>query len=461
MSANLPESTHQRIVIVGGGFAGLQLIEQLKDTDYQVVLIDKNNYHQFPPLIYQIATAGLNPSSISFPFRKLMAKRKNQFFRLAELRAIYPTEKYIQTSIGKISYDYLVLSCGATTNFFNNADIASKAMPMKTVAEAMGLRNALLSNFERALTCASDQERQELLNVVIVGGGPSGVEIAGAIAEMRHYVLPRDYPDMDASRMHIHLIEGSPKLLNAMSPKASRKALDFLKKLNVEVSLNTLVQDYRERTVYLSDGRNIPSLTFIWVGGVCGVPLVGLPKECFTRGGRLLVNRYHEVKGVNDIFALGDISCIEGDPDYPKGHPMMAQPAIQEGFNLSYNFKALLKNEARRPFSYKDLGSMATIGRNLAVADIGKFHFAGFFAWFLWMAVHLRSILGVHNKLAVLLDWMWSYITYDRSNRMIVRAKLPAVLQERRERESRTHWGDLKFDAAEADVVADEKPAAK
>ncbi len=444
MSANIPQTGQKRIVIVGGGFAGLQLAQRLKRSNYQIVLLDKNNYHQFPPLIYQIATAGLNPSAISFPLRKLFAGRKNLYFRLGELRAIFPEQKYIQTSIGKLSYDYLVLACGATTNFFHNADIADKAMPMKTVAEAMGLRNALLSNFERALTCATEEERQELLNVVIVGGGPSGVEIAGAIAEMRRYVLPRDYPDLDASRMHIHLIEGSSKLLSAMSPQSSKQALEFLQRLNVEVALNTLVQDYRDRTVYLSDGRTIPSLTFIWVGGVCGVPLTGLPAASFGRGGRLIVNRYHEVKDCHDIYAIGDIALMEGDAAYPKGHPMMAQPAIQQGFNLSCNFLAIQQQQARTPFAYKDLGSMATIGRNLAVADIGRMHFGGFVAWFLWMAVHLRSILGVHNKLAVLLEWTWSYFTYDRSNRMIVRAKLPAVLQERRERENRTHWGDIK-----------------
>lgn len=443
MSANIPATDKKRIVIVGGGFGGLQLMEHLRSSNYQVVLIDQNNYHQFPPLLYQIATAGLNPSSISFPFRRLFARRKNQFFRLATLRAVFPEEKYIQTSIGKISYDYLVLCAGSTTNFFGNEDIAAAAMPMKTVAEAAGLRNALLSNFERALTCSDERERQELLNVVVVGGGPSGVEIAGAIAEMRRYVLPRDYPDMDASRMHIYLVEGSPKLLGAMSAKASDSARKFLQQLNVELLLNVMVSDYRDNTVYLSDGRSIPSLTFIWVGGVRAQSVPGLGEDCLGRGGRLKVNKYHQVAGYSDIYAIGDIALMSGDPDYPAGHPMMAQPAIQQGVNLAYNFCAQEKNQNLRPFCYRDLGSMATIGRNLAVADIGRAHFAGFFAWFLWMAVHLRSILGIHNKLAVLLDWVWSYITYDRSNRMIMRAKLPLVLQERARREQSTHWGKL------------------
>ena len=444
MSVNIPESPRRRIVIVGGGFAGLQLLNHLKNSPYQVVLIDQNNYHQFPPLIYQIATAGLNPSSISFPFRKLLGRRHDAYFRLATVRAVYPKEKYLQTSIGKLSYDYLVLASGSTTNFYHQQDIAANAMPMKTVAEAMGLRNALLSNFERALTCADDKERQELMNVVIVGGGPSGVEVAGAIAEMRRYVLPSDYPDLDAGRMHIYLIEGSGKLLNAMSPQASAKALSLLQKLNVEVKLNTLVKDYRDNTVYLSSGQTIPSLTFIWVGGVCVPALPGIPDESRGPSGRYLTDSFMRVKGLEDVFAIGDCALISGDMHYPKGHPMMAQPAIQAGRLLARNFKAMASGGTLQGFAYQDLGSMATIGRNLAVADIGRWHFSGFFAWFLWMAVHLRSILGVHNKLAVLFDWMWSYVTYDRSNRMIVRAKLPAVLQERRQREEETHWGDLK-----------------
>lgn len=450
---NIPDNGKKRVVIVGGGFAGLQAAERLKKSDFQVVLIDKNNYHQFQPLIYQIATAGLNPNSISFPFRKLLEKSKDSYFRLAELRAVFPNEKYIQTSIGKLTYDYLILANGADTNFFGNQEIANQAMPMKTVAEAMGLRNALLSNFERALTCSTENERQELLNVVIVGGGPSGVEIAGAIAEMRRYVLPHDYPDLDANKMNIYLIDGGTKLLRAMSEKASNAALKFLRQFNVEVMLGERVVDYKDRTVYLSSGKTIPSLTFIWVGGVQGNPVQGLPAESTGPGRRILVDAFHQVKGVKDIFAIGDVALMDGDLNYKQGHPMMAQPAIQQGYNLAKNLIAKEKGGDLKPFAYKDLGSMATIGRNRAVADINALHVTGIVAWFLWMVVHLRSILGVHNKLAVLMDWTWSYFTYDRSNRMIITAKLPRVLVERRMRELRTHWGEL---TPTADKVADE-----
>ena len=442
MSFNIPRNGKKRIVVVGGGFGGLNLCRALKDSGYQVVLVDKNNFHQFPPLIYQVATSGLQPNAITFPFRKLFEDRKDFYFRLAELRSVHPEENYIQTSIGKLDYDYLVLAMGATTNFFGSEHLAENAIAMKTIDEAMGLRNALLSNFERSVTCASPEERQELLNVVIVGGGPTGVEIAGAIAEMRRYILPTDYPDLDVNNMHIHLIQGDDRLLPAMSEKASRKAYDFLKELGVEIETGKFIVDYVDHKAVFSDGRTLPTRSFIWVCGVRGQSVTGLERERFGHGGRLKVDAYNRVIGERNIYAIGDLCLMQGtDPEYRHGHPQMAQPAIQQGLNLAENFRALLKGGNVRKFTYRDLGSMATIGRNKAVADVMGSHFTGFFAWLMWMGVHLISILGVRNKVEVFLDWAWSYCTYDKSNRMILMAKKPRVLLEREEREKVSHWG--------------------
>ena len=444
MSVNIEATAKRRVVIVGGGFGGLRLALDLKDSGYQVVLVDKNNFHQFPPLIYQVGTSGLQPSSISFPFRKIFEDREDYYFRMAELRAIFPEESYIQTSIGKLTYDYLVLAHGSTTNFYGNKNIEDAAMPMKTVAESMGLRNALLSNFERAVTCFTEQEKQDLLNVVIVGGGPTGVELAGAIAEMKKYVLPKDYPDMDSSRMHIYLIQSGDRLLPSMSSKASKKSYQFLKKLGVDIVLNTKVLDYKDNEAILSNGTKIRTRTFMWVCGIVANNIVGLKPEQISQGGRVLVDEYNKVIGCDNIYAIGDIALMKGcDKNFMQGHPQMAQPSIQQGHNLAYNLKAILENKPLKAFKYKDLGSMATIGRNKAVADVFGMRFGGMFAWLLWMVVHLRSILGIKNKLSVLFDWSWSYITYDKSNRMILTAAKPKILKQREIEEQLKHWGEI------------------
>lgn len=445
MSINIQRNQKKRVVIVGGGLGGLRLAEDLYGSGMQVVLIDKNNFHQFPPLIYQIASAGIDPSSISFPFRQIFRKRKDFYFRMAEARMVDTEKKILQTSIGKIDYDYLVLAAGATTNFFGNKNIEEWAIPMKTVPEAMGLRNALLSNFERALTCATEEERQELLNVVIVGGGATGVEIAGALAEMRRYVIPYDYPDMDSSLMHIYLIEAGDRLLAGLSQESSQKAYEFLKSMGVDIQFGKMVTDYRDHKVVMKDGTEIPTRTFLWVSGIRANAMPGIDESHMGRGFRFKVDEYNRIPGLNDVFAIGDQCLQTSDAAYPNGHPQVAQVAIQQAKNLAKNLKLINQgadSSELTAFHYKNLGSMATIGRNKAVVEIGKFHSQGFFAWVLWLVVHLRSILGVKNKVMVLLNWLWKYVSYNDSIRMITYATKPREVEERMKREQTTHLGE-------------------
>ena len=444
MSINIQRNQKKRVVIVGGGLGGLRLAEDLYGSGMQVVLIDKNNFHQFPPLIYQIASAGIDPSSISFPFRQIFRKRKDFYFRMAEARMVDTEKKILQTSIGKIDYDYLVLAAGATTNFFGNKNIEEWAIPMKTVPEAMGLRNALLSNFERALTCATEEERQELLNVVIVGGGATGVEIAGALAEMRRYVIPYDYPDMDSSLMHIYLIEAGDRLLAGLSQESSQKAYEFLKSMGVDIQFGKMVTDYRDHKVIMKDGTEIPTRTFLWVSGIRANAMPGIDESHLGRGFRFKVDEFNRIPGVEDVFAIGDQCLQTSDEAYPNGHPQVAQVAIQQAKNLAKNLKKIANgadNSELTAFHYNNLGSMATIGRNKAVVEIGKFRSQGFFAWVLWLVVHLRSILGVKNKVMVLLNWLWKYVSYNDSIRMITYATKPREVEERMKREQTTHLG--------------------
>ena len=450
MSLNIKKDNTKRIVIVGGGFGGLQLANGLKGTPYQVILIDKNNYHQFPPLIYQVASAGMEASSISFPFRRNFQHRKNFYFRMAELRAIFPEKKLIQTSIGKVEYDYLVLAAGTTTNFFGNRNVERKAMPMKTVDEAMGLQNAILANIERAITCSTQQEQQELLNVVIVGGGATGVEIAGVLSEMKRTILPHDYPDLDPSLMKIYLIEAGNRLLAAMSPESSAAVEKYLREMGVNILLNKRVEDYEGHKVLLADGSSISTRTFIWVSGVAAQAVGHLGTEHLGRGRRIRVDTFNRVQGLEDVFSIGDQCIVEGDEAYPGGHPQLAQVAIQQGNNLAKNFRRLLKGKDLKPFRYKNLGTMATVGRNKAVAEFAHIRLKGFWAWLMWLVVHLRSILGVRNKAVVLLNWMWNYFNYNQSLRMIFYPQKATEIKEREEREARMHWGE--------DLMKDETP---
>ena len=441
MSVNVPYSAKKRIVIVGGGFAGLTLARRLSGKNFQVILIDKNNYHQFPPLIYQVASAGLEVGSISFPFRKIFHGQKDFYFRKAEVKCIFPERKLIQTSIGKVKYDYLVLACGTTTNYYGNKHIEEEAIPMKTVSEAMGLRNALLDNFERAVTCSSKAEENELLNVVIVGGGASGVEIAGALSEMRRFILPYDYPEMNQKSMHIYLIEGGPRLLPVFSEKTSAYAKSYLEEMGVEVLLGKLVTDYQNHSVVLNDGTEIPTRTFIWVSGVRAESIANMDASLLGRGGRIKVDEFNRVDGLEDVFALGDQCIMHGDERCPNGHPQLAQPAIQQAKNLAKNLQRSLNGKEMKPFKYVNLGTMATIGRNHAVTEIKKMKIFGFLAWFMWLMIHLRPILGVRNKISVMFNWFVNYMSYNQSYRLIVYARKAKEVADRESMLEQIHTG--------------------
>ena len=423
MKANIEHTDKKRVVIVGGGLGGLELAFKLVGSDFQVVLVDKNNYHQFPPLIYQVASAGLEPSSISFPFRRLFQGQKDFFFRMAEVKAVDAAGKKIATSVGDIHYDYLVLAAGARTNFFGNKEIEAATLPMKSVSEAMRLRNTILRNLEKAETEEDPVRRQVLMNIVVVGGGASGVEIAGAVAEMKKNILARDYPDLDASQMHIYLVNAGKRLLAAMDPVSSARAERDLKELHVHIRQPQFATEYKDGILRTSAGLEIPARTVIWVSGICANTIEGLPVESIGHAGRVLTDRFCRVKGVQDVFAIGDQSLIEGDEDYPLGHPQLAQVAMQQAKTLAENLKAAQKGLAGKPFKYRNLGVMATIGRNHAVAEIGGRKFGGFAAWVLWLVVHLRSILGVKNKAFILLNWVWNYLNYKQSLRLILKAK--------------------------------------
>ncbi len=422
MKAHLSETNQKRIVIIGGGFGGLKLARKLSNTNYQVVLIDKNNYHQFQPLFYQVATAGLEPSSISFPFRKIFQKSSNVLIRVAEIIRIVPEKNQLESNIGIINYDFLVIAIGADTNFFGNKQIMKHAIPMKSVSEALALRNTILQNYEDAVLVDNDADREGLMNVVVVGGGPTGVEVSGTLAEMKNLVLPKDYPELDFKMMQVYLLEGSPRVLGAFSEQASLKAKEYLLKLGVNLKCNARVKDYDGQTISLEDGSTIKTNTLVWAAGIIGNKLEGLNESVIGRGNRIQVDRYNKVKDYNNIFAIGDVSFMT-EETYPNGHPQVAQVAIQQGDLLAKNFILMAENKPLKQFSYKDLGSMATIGRNKAVADLGKIQFQGFFAWMIWMFVHLMSIVGIKNRVLIFINWAWNYVTFDQSLRLILKAK--------------------------------------
>ncbi|GGX31754.1 NAD(P)/FAD-dependent oxidoreductase [Aquimarina muelleri] len=418
---NIPSTSLPRLVIIGGGFAGVALARQMIKEDVQLVLLDRHNYHTFQPLLYQVSTSSLEPDSIAYPLRKIIKRGKNSYFRMAEVDSIDPKKQIIDTNIGSISYDYLVIATGAKTNFFGNTTIESNAMRMKNLPQALNLRSLLLENLEQAVITTDPEERKELLRFVLAGAGPTGVELAGGIAELKLNVLPKDYPDMDFDVMEIHLIEGASRVLPPMSEFASKKATKFLKKMGVHIHTSTQVTNYENNLVSTNTNLSLKTATFIWSAGVTGAPVSGINAESLIpRANRYKVNEYNQIEGYDTIFAIGDISVME-TANYPKGHPMVAQPAIQQGSHLAKNLKRLLKGKKMTPFIYFDKGSMATIGRNKAVVDIGKFQFGGFFAWFIWMFIHLWFLVGFRNRFVTFFNWSYNYINYDKAARLIVR----------------------------------------
>jgi len=421
MSVNIPETAKKRIVIIGAGFGGLKIAKKLVGSGYQIVLIDKNNYHQFQPLFYQVASSGIEPSSILFPLRKIFQKRKDVYIRVAEVYSVDPVKKELHTSLDTVWYDYLVIATGVNSNFFGMKNMEQFAIPMKSISEAMSLRNRILSNLEKAVTLFDEHqdEKKSLLNVVVVGGGPTGVEIAGAIAEMKNFVLPKDYPDLNLDLMQVSLVEGSPALLASMSKHASEKSLFYLERLGIHVHLNTRVIDYDGKILRLGNGEQMHTQLVIWAAGISGVVPSGIPEESIGRSRRMLVDEYSKLKGFEDIYSIGDASVMSTS-EYPNGHPQVAQVAIQQGANLANNFKSMRKRMPLKAFKYVDRGSMATIGRNRAVADLPFLKFSGFIAWLTWMFVHLMAIVGVKNRLLIFINWMWNYMTYDQSLRLIL-----------------------------------------
>lgn len=420
MQFNIPDTDQKRVVIVGGGFGGLTLARKLARFDFQVVLVDKNNYHQFQPLFYQVAMAGLEPSSIVFPFRKVFQKSKNVFVRVTKVLSIVPEQNKIVTEIGDLQYDYLVLAVGADTNWYGNERVRANAIPMKSVSEALYLRNIIFEDYERAVTSEGYEQRQRYLDIVIVGGGATGVEIAGSLAEMKRHIIAKDYSDLDSKEIDIHLVHGDKRLLNTMSDQASAKAEVYLRGLGVQLWLDKVVTDFDGEKVIIDDGSVIRANKVIWAAGVTGNKIEGLPTEAYFKGNRLKVNEYNLIAGTENVFAIGDIA-FQTEEKWPNGHPQVAQVAIQQGTLLAINLRRMQKGQTPETFHYRDLGSMATVGRNKAVVDLPFWRFQGAFAWFVWMFVHLFSILGMKNKLFIFLNWVWNYLTYDQSLRLVIK----------------------------------------
>jgi NADH dehydrogenase len=415
-----------KIVIVGAGFGGLKLAQAFgSKKGFDVTLIDRFNFHQFQPLFYQVATCGLDASNISFPLRKAFQKDSNVHIRMADVKSIDTANNKVIADIDEFSYDVLILATGANTNYFGNQQLIDNTYPMKTTVEALQIKYRLLQNIEDAIYVKDEQILKSLLTVVIVGGGPTGVEMSGAIADMRRFVLPRDYPEIDfKNKMRIYLLEGGPELLGPMSEKSSEQSLKYLHRLGVEVMTDTIVKDFDGKTVTTTKGKTISSSLVVWAAGVIGSLPFGFDKDLIVRGNRIKVDRYNKVLGFENVYAIGDVAYMETEK-YPHGHPQVASVPIAQAKVLADNLKKIKNNQTNlRPFEYHDKGSMATVGRNLAVVDIPKprLHFGGFFAWMIWMGLHLLLLLGVKNRFAVFSNWVYNYVTYDNNFRLIFRA---------------------------------------
>jgi NADH:ubiquinone reductase (H+-translocating) len=419
LKLNVPATKHPRIVIIGGGFAGLMLAKALKKVEAQVVMLDRNNFHTFQPLLYQVATAGLEPDSIAGPLRKSFDGHFNYIFRMVKVTGVDFENNEVKTKVGNLKYDYLVIANGSVTNYFGNNDLKEKVLPLKRVVHALDLRSHILQTFEQAEFVQDVEKLEKMMNIVVVGGGPTGVEVSGALAELKNHVLPKDYPDLDFTPMKIHLIEGTGRLLNGMSDKADKNAQKYLKKMGVELKLNTQVKEYDKGLVTLESGE-LKSETVIWAAGVKGNILEGIDVDKVMRS-RILVDEFNKVKGLENVFAIGDIAVMQTE-ELPHGHPMLAPVAMQQGKHLAKNFKKIFSNKSMQRFKYLDKGSMATVGRNKAVVDMpGGLHLKGFFAWLVWMFIHIMYLIGFRNKLITLNNWIWSYFTYDKGTRLIIR----------------------------------------
>lgn len=409
----------KKIIVVGGGFAGIQLVRKLDDKLFDIVLIDKLNHHQFQPLFYQVATSQIEPSSISFPLRHIFRNKKNVRIRMAKVTGIDAPNNTIATNIGDFKYDYLVLALGCKTNFFGNEELSKNTLTLKTTYEAIKIRNHILQTFEKIIS-AEEEEKESLLNMVIVGGGPTGVELAGAFSEIKRNVLPKDYHRIDFSKLKIILVEGSPHTLNSMSDLAKTASKNYLQKMGVKVMAETIVKNYDGETLLLANGEQIKTKTVIWAAGVTANTIEGVPKNCITHGNRLIVDRINKIVGLDNVFAVGDMAYME-TPLYPKGHPQLANVAINQARNLAKNLENMMKNKELVPYEYRDLGSMATLARNKAIVDLPFLSFKGFFAWVIWMFLHLMLILSVRNKLIIFINWAWGYIFKDTALRLILK----------------------------------------
>ncbi len=408
-----------RVVIIGGGFGGIEVAKALKNKEVEITLLDRNNHHTFQPLLYQVATGTLDAPSIAFPLRKMFRKQENFTFRIADVLGIDPINKTLDTDIGSISYDYLIIATGATTNFFGNQDIASYAMPMKNVKEAVNIRSFILQNIEESLLKTDIEERSAYLNFVVVGGGPTGVELSGAIAEIRNHILTKDYPELKKEDMNVYLVEGLPKILANLSPQASEKAELYLKELGVKVLLNIQVTGYDGDVITFADGNRIKTKTVLWSAGVMGQFPNGIDSDLVVRGNRIRIDEECRVVGMKDVFAIGDVAAMITD-ELPRGHPGVAPVAQQQGRFLAKNIIRMLNGQPTEKFAYFDKGSMATIGRNKAVVDIGKIRFQGFFAWWVWMFVHLMSLVGFRNRVVTFINWAINYLTFNAGIRLII-----------------------------------------
>lgn len=416
---SVPISELPRIVVVGCGFAGLKFVNKINSNQYQIVLIDRNNYHTFQPLMYQVASSGLEPDSIVYPIRKTFSGKANFHFRMAEVLSVDSTDNLLHTNIGAVNFDYLVIATGATTNFFGIKSIEKFSFTMKSLRESLDLRSIIIQNFEEALTLPRLEDRQKYLTFIIVGGGATGVELAGALAELKKHSLQKDYPDLDINQMHIQVIEASDRLLKNMSENASDKALKFLKNLGIEVDLNTTVKDY-DGNIAITSKENINTKTLIWTAGVKGAPLDGL-QSMINRSNRITTDEYHKIKGCDSsIFSVGDVASIESKL-IKNGYPMLASVASQQGYHLASNFNLLAKNKKQTPFKYRDRGTMATIGKNKAVVDLSFIKFSGLIAWMVWMVLHLMLLVDFRNRLVVFINWSWSYFNSDKGLRLIIR----------------------------------------